>query len=99
MRGPDHQQSAMFSYISAERRVPQDHPLRAIRTIADAALKRRGPSFDALYASAGRPSIAPEKLLRALLLQALYTARSERLLMERLDYNFLFSLVCRAQSR
>ena len=80
----------MFSYISAERRVPKDHPLRAIRVMVDAALKDLGPRFDAIYASSGRPSIAPEKLLRALLLQVLYTVRSERLLMEQLDYNFLF---------
>jgi transposase len=80
----------MFSYISAEQRVPTDHPLRAIRVMADAALRELGPRFEALYASNGRPSIAPEKLLRALLLQVLYTVRSERLLMEQLDYNFLF---------
>ncbi len=90
MRGTDHQQSGMFSYISAERRVPQDHPLRPIRAMADVALKQLGPGFDALYARNGRPSIAPEKLLRALLLQVLYPVRSERLLMEQLDYNFLF---------
>jgi transposase len=90
MRGTDRQQSAMFSYISAERRVPKDHPLRAIRVMADAALEHLGPCFDAIYASSGRPSIAPEKLLRALLLQMLYTVRSERMLMEQLDYNFLF---------
>ncbi len=90
MRGADHQQSAMFSYISAERRVPKDHPLRPIRAMADAALEQLGPCFDAIYASSGRPSIAPEKLLRALLLQVLYTVRSERMLMEQLDYNFLF---------
>jgi transposase len=90
VRGTDHQQSSMFSYISAEQRVPKDHPLRAIRVMADAALKRLGPAFDAIYARSGRPSIAPEKLLRALLLQVLYTVRSERLLMEQLDYNFLF---------
>jgi transposase len=90
MRGADRQQSSMFSYISAERRVPQDHPLRPIRAMADAALERLGPCFDAIYASSGRPSIAPEKLLRALLLQVLYTVRSERMLMEQLDYNFLF---------
>jgi transposase len=70
--------------------VPQDHPLRAIRTMADTALKQLSAGFDALYASSGRPSIAPERLLRALLLQVLYTVRSERLLMEQLDYNFLF---------
>jgi len=90
MRGADHQQSTMFSYISAERRVPKDHPLRAIRFMTDTALKEMGPRFEAMYASGGRPSIAPERLLRALLLQVLYTVRSERLLMEQLDYNFLF---------
>jgi transposase len=90
MRGKDHQQGGMFSYISAEQRVPKDHPLRAIREMVDAALKESSWRFDAVYASSGRPSIAPEKLLRALLLQVLYTVRSERLLMEQLDYNFLF---------
>src|SRR6201981_3995462 len=90
MRGVDHQQSGMFSYISAERRVPKDHPLRAIRVMVDAALKECSWRFDAVYATSGRPSIAPEKLLRALLLQVLYTVRSERLLTEQLDYNFLF---------
>ena len=90
MRGTDHQQSGMFSYISAERRVPRDHPLRAIRTMADTALRELGPRFARLYASCGRPSIAPEKLLRALLLQILYTVRSERQLIEQLDYNLLF---------
>ena len=90
MRGADHQQSTMFSYISAERRVPKDHPLRAIRAMADRALKELAPRFDAIYASSGRPSIAPERLIRALLLQVLYTVRSERFLMEQLDYDFLF---------
>jgi transposase len=90
MRGVDHQQSGMFSYISAERRVPKDHPLRAIRVMVDAALKESSWRFDVVYATSGRPSIPPEKLLRALLLQVLYTVRSERLLMEQLDYNFLF---------
>src|SRR5712664_782266 len=90
MRGVDQQQSGMFSYISAERRVPKDHPLRAIRVMVDAALKESSWRFDAVYATSGRPSIPPEKLLRALLLQVLYTVRSERLLMEQLDYNFLF---------
>ena len=90
MRGADHQQSSMFSYISAEQRVPKDHPLRAMRAMTDAALAELSPQFDALYASTGRPSIPPEKLLRALLLQVLYTVRSGRLLMEQLDYNFLF---------
>jgi transposase len=90
MRGADHQQSGMFSYISAERRVPEVHPLRAIRAMVDAALRNMGPQFDAMYAKVGRPSIAPEKLLRALLLQVLYTVRSERMLMEQLNYNLLF---------
>src|SRR5258708_10155741 len=90
MRGADQQQSGMFSYISAERRVPKDHPLRTVRVMVNAALKELGARFDELNASSGRPSIAPEKLLRALLLQVLYTVRSERLLMEQLDYNFLF---------
>jgi transposase len=90
MRGADHQQSGMFSYISAERRVPDDHPLRAIRAMVDVALRNMGPQFDAMYAKVGRPSIAPEKLLRALLLQVLYTVRSERMLMEQLNYNLLF---------
>jgi transposase len=80
----------MFSYVSLEERVPADHPLRAIRAITDHALARLSPSFDAIYVHFGRPSIAPEKLLRALLLQALYTIRSERQLMEQLDYNLLF---------
>jgi transposase len=90
MRGSDHQQSGMFSYISAEQRVPKCHPLRAIRAMVDAALQELSWRFDAVYATSGRPSIPPEKLLRALLLQVLYTVRSERLLMEQLDYNFLF---------
>jgi len=90
MRGADSEQSSMFSYISAERRVPKDHPLRAIRVMADAGLKALDQRFATMYAAVGRPSIAPERLLRALLLQVLYTVRSERLLMEELDYNFLF---------
>src|SRR5437764_5197274 len=80
----------MYSYISPEQRVPQEHPLRAIREIVDAVLKELSPEFARLYAANGRPSIAPEKLLRALLLQVLYTVRSERLLMEQLNYNLLF---------
>lgn len=80
----------MFSYLSPEERVPRLHPLRAIREMADRALKELSPQFDALYAKTGRPSIAPEKLLRALLLQVLYSIRSERMLMEQLDYNLLF---------
>jgi transposase len=90
MRGSDKQQEWMFSYISAEKRVPKDHPLRAIRTMVDVILKELSPLFEGLYAKVGRPSIAPEKLLRALLLQVLYSVRSERLLMEQLDYNLLF---------
>ncbi len=90
MRGDDLQQAEMFSYLSPEQRVPQDHPLRAIRKISDAVFLQLSPQFDRIYAPMGRPSIAPEKLLRALLLQVLYSVRSERLLMEELDYNLLF---------
>src|SRR5271165_5589465 len=90
MRGADHQQSGMFSYLSAEKRVPKDHPLRTIRAMVDMALRNMGPQFEAMYARVGRPSIAPEKLLRALLLQVLYSVRSERMLMEQLNYNLLF---------
>jgi transposase len=90
MRGQDHQQSAMFSYLSPEQRVPAGHPLRAIRQLVDRALKGLSTSFEQIYSASGRPSIAPEKLLRALLLQVLYTVRSERLLMEQLEYNLLF---------
>jgi transposase len=90
MRGKDTQQSAMFSYVSAERRVPADHPLRPIRAMVDMALKGLSRSFGKMYPDWGRPSIAPEKLLRALLLQLLYSIRSERLLMEQLEYNLLF---------
>jgi transposase len=90
MRGADEQPGSMFSYVSLEARVPQDHPLRAIRRITDRALERLSPQFGTLYVNFGRPSIPPEKLLRALLLQALYTIRSERQLMEQLDYNLLF---------
>ena len=90
MRGDDPQQAAMFSYIAPEERVPPDHPLRTIRVMVDALLKELSPRFALLYSSTGRPSIAPEKLLRALLLQVLYTIRSERRLMEQLDYNLLF---------
>src|SRR4051794_15301684 len=90
MRGADEQSGAMFSYVSLEERVPPDHPLRAIRQITDRALERLSPQFGRLYIHFGRPSVPPEKLLRALLLQALYTIRSERQLMEQLDYNLLF---------
>jgi transposase len=90
MRGKDTKQSAMFSYVSAERRVPADHPLRPIRAMVDVALKGLSRSFARMYPDWGRPSIAPEKLLRALLLQLLYSIRSERMLMEQLEYNLLF---------
>jgi transposase len=90
MRGHDEQQESMFSYISPEKRVPPDHPLRRLRTMVDAALEEMSPQFARLYSHYGRPSIAPEKLLRALLLQVLYSVRSERLLMEQLGYNLLF---------
>src|SRR5206468_1927528 len=90
MRGDDQQQDGMFSYISPNKRVPQEHPLRRIRSIVDRVLDQLSPRFNKLYARAGQPSIAPEKLLRALLLQLLYSVRSERLLMEQLDYNLLF---------
>jgi transposase len=90
MRGKDEQQLDVFSYVSPEQRVPQDHPLCSLRAMTDEALRDLQPRFNKLYARTGRPSIAPEKLLRALLLQALYSVRSERLLMEQLDYNLLF---------
>jgi transposase len=90
MRGKDEQQLDVFSYLSPEQRVPQDHPLRLLRAMTDEALQQLRPRFNRLYAKTGRPSIAPEKLLRALLLQALYSVRSERMLMEQLDYNLLF---------
>ena len=90
MRGTDFQQEGMFSYVSPESRIPQAHPLRPIRTMVDAALKGLSRRFDAMYSQVGRPSIPPEKLLRALLLQVFYSVRSERLLMEQLDYNLLF---------
>ena len=90
MRGKDEQQLDAFSYVSLEQRVPQDHPLRSLRAMTDEALRDLQSRFNKLYAKTGRPSIAPEKLLRALLLQALYSVRSERLLMEQLDYNLLF---------
>ena len=90
MRGDDLNQSAMYSYLSAEERVPADHPLREIRRMCDQALEQVSPRFKKLYSPIGRPSIAPEKLLRALLLQVLYSVRSERMLMEELNYNLLF---------
>lgn len=90
MRGDDQQSGHLFSYLSPEQRVPADHPLRAIRAMTDEALRQLSPQFEAIYATTGRPSVPPEQLLRALLLQALYTVRSERLLVEQLEYNLLF---------
>ena len=90
MRGADVQQVTMYSYLSPEDRVPADHPLRAIREITDVILKQLSRTFSQMYSKIGRPSIPPEKLLRALLLQVLYTVRSERMLMEQLNYNLLF---------
>lgn len=90
MRGDDQQEAELFLYGSLEERVPGDHPLRPVRAMADAALESMSKRFDEMYAQAGRPSIAPEKLLRALLLQALYSIRSERMLVEQLEYNLLF---------
>jgi transposase len=90
MRGNDTKPAAIFSYVSAEERVPHDHPLRAVRAFVDDILREMTREFDALYARHGRPSIPPERLLRAQLLQLFYSIRSERLLMEQLDYNILF---------
>ena len=90
MRGADAQPGSLFSYVALEDRIPADHPLRVIRTLIDPLLLALSPRFDELYSAQGRRSIAPEKLLRALLLQVLYTIRSERQLMEQLDYNLLF---------
>lgn len=90
MRGDDQQTGHLFSYLSPEQRVPQDHPLRPVREMTDGALRRLSPRFEALYSSTGRPSVPPEKLLRALLLQILYSIRSERMLIEQLEYNLLF---------
>src|SRR5262249_14526334 len=90
MRGPDQQQGHVFSYISPEQRVRKDHPLRPIRTMVDKVLKELSPEFNKMYSKVGRPSIPPEQLLRALLLQMLYSVRSERLLVEEIDYNILF---------
>jgi transposase len=90
MRGENHEQGGMFSYLSPEQRVRKNHPLRAVRAQVDEVLKKLSPLFDEMYSTTGRPSIAPEKLLRALLLQMLYSIRSERLLMEEIDYSILF---------
>jgi transposase len=90
MRGEDQRSEGFFSYVRLEARIPADHPLRATRELVDATLRELSRAFDRLYAREGRPSIPPERLLRALLLQAFYTVRSERQLMEQLDYNLLF---------
>lgn len=90
MRGADERSDFLFSYVSPEQRVPADHPLRPIRLMTDAALGRLSARFETMYSEMGRPSIPPEQLLRALLLQVLYSVRSERLLIEQLDYNLLF---------
>jgi len=90
MRGPDRQQAALFSYVSPDARVPADHPLRPIRQMVDRVLRELSPLFQQMYAAVGRPSIAPEQLLRTLLLQVFYSIRSERLLVEQLEYNLLF---------
>jgi transposase len=90
MRGDDPRHESMFSYVTPEARVRADHPLRPIRRMTDAALARLSPRLDRLYSTTGRPSIPPEQLLRALLLQMLYSVRSERLLMEELDYSVLY---------
>ena len=90
MRGIQDKQDPLFSYVSQEDRIPKDHPLRKLRELVDPILKKMSGRFEKLYAEGGRPSIPPEYLLRALLVQILYTIRSERLLMEQLDYNLLF---------
>jgi transposase len=90
MRGTDEDQSGMYSYVSAEERIPADHPLRRIREMSDQALRELSGRFARLYSKLGRRSVAPEKLMRALLLQVLYSIRSERMLMEQLNYNLLF---------
>src|SRR5512136_770222 len=90
MRGNEDKQQPVFSYVSLEERVPADHPLRPIRRVVDQILSGMWQRFDTLYAESGRPSIPPERLLRALLLQIFYSVRSERMLMQQLDYNLLF---------
>ena len=90
MRGADRQSAKLFSYLSPEALVPPDHPLRHIRLLVNAALDRLSAEFDAIYAEAGRPSVPPERLLRALRLQAFFSVRSERQLMEQLAYNMMF---------
>src|SRR3984957_17518001 len=90
MRGDDNRQTAIFSYVTLEQRIPADHPARRIRAMADRGLERMDAAFDELYSEMGRPSIAPERLLRATLLMVLFSIRSERQLMEQMHYNLLF---------
>src|ERR1700740_1355772 len=90
MRGADVDQGGLFSYVSMEKRVPATHPLRRVRALLDEALDSMSRDFDRVYAEGGRESVAPERLVRALVLQVLYSIRSERLLCEQLDYNLLF---------
>jgi transposase len=90
MRGNDQKQTAMFSYLTLAQRIPMDHPARQIRALADRALERLDGDFEKLYSDTGRPSIAPERLLRATLLMILFSIRSERQLMEQMNYNLLF---------
>jgi transposase len=90
MRGDERGQDGMFRYVSLEQRVPLDHPLREVRKLTDKVLRSLNAELDALYAASGRPSIAPEYILRALLLQVFYSVGSERLLVEQIDYNLLF---------
>ena len=97
MRGSDERSGSLFSYVDLEARVRGDHPLRTIREVANAALSELSRTFTALYTDFGRPSIAPEKLLRAMLLQAFYGIRSERQLMERLEFDLSVPLVCRSR--
>src|SRR3974377_1898915 len=90
MRGKDDQQGSVFSYLSAEERIPADHPLRDVRTAVDEVLRSMSKRFDSVYADSGRHSIAPERLLRALLLQCFYSIRSERMLVEQINYSWFF---------
>src|SRR5712692_9514929 len=90
MRGEERQQRSMLMVLNLEQRVPRDHPLRRIKQLAEAVLQLLSPSFDRMYSATGRPLMPPERLLKASLLMALYTVRSERLFCEQLDYNFLF---------
>ncbi len=90
MRGVPNPQTAMFSYISLEERVPKDHPLRKLKVLVDTVLASMNEEFQAVYSETGRPSIPPERLLKASLLQILFTIRSERLLVQNIDYNLLY---------